>query len=217
MATARVALSLDYVARAKELGVASLHEAAGRRGALPHNIKPLCGTMRLSGPAFTVRSPVGDNLWIHRALAEAQAGDVLVVDAGAGEAFGYWGEVMARAAQARGLAGLVISGGVRDSQQLVALALPTFCASIAVQGTVKNFAGAGALSEPVRIGEVVIASGDLVVGDADGVFAVGVGEAPDVISTAERRESEELAIFDRLIRGELTLDIYQLRNGGERS
>lgn len=217
MAGSSTGFAADVLRRAGALGVASLHEAAGRRGALPYGIKPLDPAMQLCGPAFTIRSPVGDNLWLHRALAEAQPGDILVVDAGAGEGFGYWGEVMARAAIARGLAGLVISGGIRDSRQLVDLGFPTFCTSIAIQGTVKDFSGTGALRAPVRLGEVLVSQGDLVVGDADGVFALPERDAARVVEVAERREIEEQVIFGRLAQGEFTLDIYQLRNGDEHS
>src|SRR5262245_39235634 len=98
------------------LSSASLHEASGKQGALPATLKPLSATMWVCGRALPVRCPKGDNLWIHRALAASAAGDVLVVDCGIdGLDFGYWGEVMATAAMARGLAGLVITGGVRDS------------------------------------------------------------------------------------------------------
>ncbi|MGQ0280376.1 RraA family protein [Sphingopyxis sp. Q841] len=203
--------------RASGVGTASLHEAAKRRGALPWSLKPLSPQMAVAGPAFTVRSPLGDNLWLHRALEQAAAGDILVVDAGNGSGFGYWGEVMARAALARGIAGLVLSGGVRDSARLIELGLPTFCLSVAIQGTGKNFAGDGALGEPVRFGDVLVRQNDLIVGDADGLFTIPIAEAPAVIAEAERREIEESAIFARLAAGELTLDIYGLRNGEPKS
>lgn len=203
----------ELLGRAVGLGTASLHEAAGRRGALPFGLKPLSASMLLAGPAFPVRSPRGDNLWLHRAIAEAEAGAVLVVDVGAGEGYGHWGEVMARAAVARGLAGLVLTGGVRDSRQLVELGFPTFCTSIAIQGTAKDFGGDGALGEPVRLGDVTVRAGDLIVGDADGLFAIPAADAAAVVTAAEAREAEERTIFRRLEAGETTLDIYRLRNG----
>ncbi len=202
-------------ARAVLVGTASLHEAAGRAGALPHRVKPLSSSMQISAPAFPVRSPRGDNLWLHRALEQAPAGSVIVADVGEGEGFGYWGEVMARAAIARGLAGIVLTGGVRDSARLAALGFPTFCASIAIQGTIKDFDGDGALGVPVRIGEIVVEPGDVIVGDADGVVCIPSAKADEIISAAERREAEEADIFRRLEAGELTLDIYYLRKDAQ--
>jgi 4-hydroxy-4-methyl-2-oxoglutarate aldolase len=202
-------------ARAGQVGAASLHEAAGRIGALPHALKPISRGMRISAPAFPVQSPRGDNLWLHLALAEAPAGSVIVADVGEGESFGYWGEVMARAAIARGLAGLVLTGGVRDSARLAELGFPTFCASIAIQGTLKDFAGAGSLRAPVRIGEITVAAGDLIVGDDDGLVCIPDARAEEIVCASEHREADEADIFRRLEAGELTLDIYNLRKDAQ--
>ena len=188
---------------------ATLHEAAGRRGALPSVIKPIDAAMRLAGPALPVRCPPGDNLWIHRALAEARPGDVLVVDCGPGDEFGYWGEVMGTAAIARGVAGLVISGGVRDSLALIRLGLPTFSGRICIAGTGKDPAGDGAVGEPVRIGGVVIRKGDLVVGDADGVLVLSPEEAARAIPDARERDAKEAGILEQVRAGALTLDVYK--------
>ena len=200
----------DLVAAAAGLSSASLHEAARRAGALPAVVKPIDPSMRLCGRALPVRCPAGDNLWIHRALAEAQAGEVLVVETGAGEAFGYWGEIMATAALARGVAGLVITGGVRDSLRLIELGLPTFCAGISVRGTVKDPNGAGAVGEPVRIGEVVVRRGDLVFGDADGVVVLDPETAAAAVPAAAQRDADEVAILAQIRAGALTLDVYKL-------
>ena len=210
--TGDASLHLDdaLLARAAALGTASLHEAAGRVGALPHAIKPLSPTMHAAGRALPVRSPVGDNLWLHRAIALAAPGDMLVIDAGAGEGFGYWGEIMATAAQARGIAGLVITGGVRDSLRLIALGLPTFSTGVAIRGTGKDPHGDGAVGEPVRIGEIVVRRGDLIVGDADGVFAIPAARALEAIDAAERRDAGEQDYLRRIAAGETTIDIYRL-------
>lgn len=200
------------IARAAKLGTASLHEAAGRRGALPPWLKPLSPRMRAAGRAFPVRSPCGDNLWIHRALTQIEPGDVMVVDGGDGAGFGYWGEIMATAAMMRRVAALVITGGVRDSLRLIELGLPTFAAGIAIQGTIKNQAGDGAIGEPVRVGEIVVRAGDLIVGDADGVFCLPRADAPGVVTLAEERDAAEHHILRRLKAGESTLDIYNLGN-----
>ncbi|WP_068875903.1 MULTISPECIES: RraA family protein [unclassified Phenylobacterium] len=200
----------DLVAAAAGLSAASLHEAARRAGALPAALKPVDPAMRLCGRALPVRCPAGDNLWIHRALADADPGEVLVVETGAGADFGYWGEIMATAAIARGLAGLVITGGVRDSLRLIELGLPTFSAAISIRGTLKNPAGAGAVGEPVRIGEVVVRRGDLVFGDADGVVVLDPETAAAAVPAAARRDADEAAILDQVRAGALTLDVYKL-------
>lgn len=204
-------MSDDLVLAASSSSSASLHEASGRRGALPSVLKPLVSAMRLCGRALPVRCPAGDNLWIHRALAESRAGDVLMVDCGAtGVDFGYWGEIMATAAVARGLAGLVITGGVRDSAALIALGLPTFSACISIRGTIKNPNGDGAVGEPVRIGEIVVRKGDLVFGDADGVCVLAPEAAAAAVPAADRRDADEIDILAKVRAGALTLDVYKL-------
>jgi 4-hydroxy-4-methyl-2-oxoglutarate aldolase len=195
---------------AAQLSSASLHEAARKAGALPAVLKPLDPAMRLCGRALPVRCPAGDNLWIHRALAEARKGEVLVVDTGAGVDFGYWGEIMATAAQARGLAGLVITGGVRDSLRLIELGLPTFSAGVSIRGTAKDPNGAGAVGEPVRIGEVVVRRGDLVFGDADGVVVLDPKATALAVPAALQRDADEVAILEQVRAGALTLDVYKL-------
>lgn len=192
------------------LSTASLHEASGKLGALPSILKPLSPAMQLCGRALPVRCPAGDNLWIHRALAQGAPGDVLVVDCGEGREFGYWGEIMATAALARSFGGLVITGGVRDSAALIALGLPTFSACISIRGTGKNPKGDGAVGEPVRIGEVVVRKGDLVVGDADGVCILTPDVAAAAVPAARQRDADEIAILENVRAGALTLDVYKL-------
>jgi len=203
-------LSDTQLEAAAKLSSATLHEAARRAGALPANLKALDPAMRLCGRALPVRCPAGDNLWIHRALAAAARGDVLVIDTGGGVEFGYWGEIMATAAIARGIAGLVITGGVRDSLRLIDLGLPTFCACRSIRGTSKDPSGVGAVGETVRIGEVVVHRGDLVFGDADGVVVLTPNVASNAIPAGARRDADEIAILDQVRAGASTLDIYKL-------
>ncbi|MFK4040301.1 RraA family protein [Nonomuraea wenchangensis] len=208
----------DLSREAAALPTATLHEAAGKIGALPSAVKPVRPGMRLAGPALPVLSPPGDNLWLHRAIYAAQPGDVLVVAFGEGSdplEFGHWGEVMAVAALERGIAGLVIDGGVRDADQLATRGFPTFASSVSIRGTGKDPEGTGAVGEPVRIGEVNVHRGDLVVGDGDGVVVLPAGLAGGVVRTARERETAEQEIFARLAAGESTLDVYRLP--GERS
>lgn len=195
---------------ALRLTTATLHEAAGRRGALPAQIRPLDRHMKVAGRALPVRCPRGDNLWLHRALVESSRDDVLVVDTGNGSEFGYWGEVMTTMAVSRGVAGLVIDGGVRDSLRLIELGFPTFTTGTAILGTRKDPAGDGSVGEAVRMGEVVIRRGDLIVGDADGVFACPVNEVADLVARSEQREHDEAEIISRLTSGASTMEIYGL-------
>ncbi len=203
-------LDAPLLARAARLSSATLHEAAGKRGALRAALKPLAAAQRVCGPALPVRSPPGDNLWLHRAIYAARPGEVLVVEVGDGLEYGYWGEVMAVAAQARGLAGLVITGGVRDSLRMVEIGFPVFAATTCVRGTRKDPRGAGAVGAPVTIGQVTVTRGDLVLGDADGVVVLPAADAAEVVAASERRDREEAIIFERLRAGATTIEIYDL-------
>jgi 4-hydroxy-4-methyl-2-oxoglutarate aldolase len=192
------------------LSSATLHEAAGRTGALPSAIKPVSPSFRVWGPALPVRCPAGDNLWIHRAIYSAQPGDVLVVDVSGGFEFGYWGEILTRAALARELGGLVIDGGVRDVDRLVELGLPVFARTVCIRGTVKDLAGAGSIGEPLVLGDVVVHRGDLVVGDNDGVVVVAQSQASQAISVARLRDEKEAEMMRRLDAGATTLEMLGL-------
>lgn len=206
MASDTVALDPALLRRALALSTASIHEAQDRTGALPSAIKPVAPTMRLAGRAFTVACPAGHNLNIHRAIIQAAPGDVLVVSTGDGWEYGYWGEILSRAAQARGLAGLVIDGGVRDADAIETIGLPVFSRPLCIRGTGK--AEGGALNRPLQIGDVVIRPGDVVIGDRDGVVMTPADRLAAVIDASEAREEKERRILDRLAAGETTLGIY---------
>ncbi|MPW19562.1 4-carboxy-4-hydroxy-2-oxoadipate aldolase/oxaloacetate decarboxylase [Paraburkholderia sp. CNPSo 3157] len=202
----RVEASVVETARA--LPAATLHEAGGKIGALPSAIKPVAPGFRICGTAVTVHSPGGDNLWLHRAIALAQPGDVLVVYASGVYEHGYWGEVMTTAAKVRGLAGLVIDGAVRDADLLEAIGFPVFSRGLSIRGTSKDYGAIGWINEPVMIGNVTVNAGDLIVGDRDGVVAVPRDRAADVVERAAKREADEAAICKRIESGETTMQIY---------
>ena len=189
---------------------ATVHEAMGRRGALPGAIKPISPAMRMCGPAFTVDSPPMDNLLLHQAIYAASPGDVLVVRVADYHEAGYWGEIMGVAAQARGLAGLVIDGGVRDSLELTAMGFPTFSRGLCIKGTLKH--GGGALNKPLAIGSIVIEPGDIVIGDADGVVVVPRAEGHAVLEKSIQRVDKEAVIMQQLSDGKSTLEIYGLKS-----
>lgn len=201
-------LSLELLAEARRLGAATLHEAAGRIGALPSGIKPVEPRMMLSGPAFTVHCPALSNLQIHHALYHAKPGDILVVHVSGGVEAGYWGDILNEAAMAQKLGGLVIDGGVRDTAGLAAMGFPVFSHGVCIRGTGKDYDATAWLQQAVRLGDVVIQPGDLIVGDRDGVFAVGADRAADVVADGQRREADEAAKITAIRRGERTLDLY---------
>ena len=200
--------SAEQLAAAKKLGAATLHEAAGRIGALPSAIKPVSPDMRIAGPAFTVHIPPGDNLWIHHALYAAAPGDVLVVSTSGGIEWGYWGDILNSAAIAQGLGGLIIDGGVRDSAALVDMPFPVFSNGICIRGTIKGYEARSWLRRPIQIGDVVIAQGDLVVGDRDGVVAIPADMVSDTLAAGNAREVDETAKIAKIQAGERTVDLY---------
>lgn len=193
------------------LSSATIHEAAKKAGALPASIKPLASDVTVAGFALPVLSPPGDNLWLHRAIDAAMPGEVLVVDTRGGVEFGYWGEVMALAAQQRGIAGLVITGGVRDSRRMVKMGFPVFSVSTCIRGTSKDPNGDGSVGGELSIGGVAVRRGDYVFGDADGVVVIAAERAQEVVEESERRDAQEKEVFARLRTGESTIDIYNLQ------
>ena len=197
-----------FRAQALGLGSATLYEAAGRVGALPHQIKPIRDSWRLAGAAYTVRCDVGDNLAVHRAVAEAPGGAILVVAAN-GDPAGYWGEVLTVAAQARGLGGLVIDGGVRDTVRIEELGWLTWARAVAIAGCDKK--QPGEIGGVVTISDVEARTGDFVVADRDGVVVIPAARAAEVLATGAARASRESDLFERLRAGELTLDLLGLR------
>lgn len=201
--------------RLAQFGAATVHEAYARRGALPSAIKPVHASFSVCGPAFTVDCPSGDNLWIHRAVYAAQPGDVLVVDVRGAVEAGYWGEILSQAALAKRLGGLVIAGGVRDVEQIVALGFPVFAANVCLRGTSKDPTRDGRLGEQIRVGDVAVAPGDVVLGDADGVVIVDIDAVEAVVAASHARTHAEHEILRRLGRGETTLDIFGLGTGAD--
>jgi 4-hydroxy-4-methyl-2-oxoglutarate aldolase len=160
------------------------------------------------GEALPVTCSPGDNLAIHVAVAEAAEGSVLVVEIEGDPELGHWGEVLTTQAQARGIAGLVIDGGVRDVAALERLGFPAFATMLALRGAVKT--GTGAVGAPATVGEVEVSPGDVVVGDADGVVVIPADRIDEVIAAGEAREAKEQALFEQLRGGATTLDLLGL-------
>jgi len=162
----------------------------------------------VAAPAFPVRCSPGDNLAIHVAVAEAPEGSVLAVDVGGEDEFGYWGEVLTTAAEARGVVALVIDGGVRDTGALEAHGFPVFATTVALRGASKE--RPGTVGTPADVGGVSVAPGDWLVGDSDGVAVVAAGAIDDVIDAGRARAEKEQAMFGALRQGRTTLELLAL-------
>jgi 4-hydroxy-4-methyl-2-oxoglutarate aldolase len=172
-------------------------------------IKPLDARVRVAGPAFTVDSAPADNLMIQYAVSIARPGDVLVVDAKGFAEAGAWGDVLSLYAQRVGIAGLVIDGGVRDSQEIIAMGFPVFSRSLSIKGTGKFHPGR--VNVPVICAGVTVHPGDIIVGDADGVVVVPAADLHRAVQLAEEREAKEDAIRTELMRGASLVDLMGLR------
>lgn len=198
----------ELLATLRELGAATLHEAQGQKGAIDPAIRPLDPGFRLAGPALTVDCRPSDNLVLHLALAKARPGEVLVVDAKAFVAAGPWGDVMTLAAQVAGIAGLVIDGSVRDSQSIIDMGFPVFSRGICIVGTNKN--QPGTIGTPVSVGGVRVESGDIVVGDRDGVVVIPRARATEVARLGREREAKEDALRAQIRAGRTTIELLGL-------
>ena len=181
------------------LGAATLGESGA--DAMSPRVRAAWPGARLAAPAFTVQCPPGDNLAIHVGVVTAPAGSALVVQVDGIPERGYWGEVLTTAAEARGLAGIVIDAGVRDVDALRRHGFPVFSSCIALRGEVGG---------PVRVGDVAMRAGDWVVGDADGVVVIASGALDDVLAAGRTRAEKEEGMFARLRDGATTIQLLGL-------
>ena len=188
------------------LGAATLGESGGRP--MAPRVKAAWSGARISAPAYPVTCAAGDNLAIHVAVAEAPAGCVLVASVGAEPERGYWGEVLTTGAEARGIVGLVIDGGVRDVSALEAHGFPVFSSMIALRGATKEHPGR--VGGRALVGDVEVNQGDWIVADADGVTVVPVAQLDDVITAGQAREAKEAGFFEELRAGRTTVDLLGL-------
>ena len=207
-------LPAELLAGLKEQAVTTVYEAIGQRGAMESAIRAIAPGMRLCGPALTVRCQPADNLTLHAAIALAQPGDVIVADVGDFVEAGHWGEIVTVAAQARGVAGLVINGGVRDVAPIVRRGFAVFARGISMKATVKQVPGT--INQPIVCGGVPVRPGDVVLADDDGVVVVARAEAEAALAASIEREEREAAVMRRLEAGELTLDVLGFRGALER-
>ncbi len=199
-------MTREHAAAFAQLGSATLGESGGHP--MAPRMKAAWLGAHISAPAYPVTCAAGDNLAIHVAVAEAPAGYVLVASVGTEPERGYWGEVLTTGAEARGIMGLVIDGGVRDVSALEAHKFPAFSSTIALRGATKIHPGrVGGYS---LVGDVLVHQGDWIVADADGVTVVPNAQIDAVLAAGQEREAKERWYFEELRAGHTTVELLKL-------
>jgi 4-hydroxy-4-methyl-2-oxoglutarate aldolase len=183
-------------------------DSNGKLGAIDPAIQALDRNMTVVGRAYTVQCPPGDNLTVHKAMLEAQPGDVLVVSCGGYLHAGGFGELMATACQVKGIAGIVIDGACRDKNELIEMNFPTFVRATCPNGTVKE--RCGATGGTVVCGGSTVRTGDIIIGDCDGVVVIPADRAEAVLEKSLAKKASEDVIRKQLLAGISTAELFNL-------
>jgi len=199
----------DAVAALSQFGVATVHEAMGRIGLMKPYMRPIYAGAHACGTAVTVLLQPGDNWMLHVAAEQIQPGDIVIAACTTDSFDGFFGDLLATSYRARGAAGLVIDGGVRDVKDLTAMGFPVFSRAVHAKGCTR--ATLGSVNVPVVCAGAPVNPGDVVIADDDGVVVVPAAAAAGAEAAAARTANEE-AKRARFAAGELGLDMYSMRD-----
>lgn len=210
-----VPLAPDVLAAWREIPTTVISDVRNRAGAMAAAIKPVAEGMRFAGEALTVETVAGDILAVHHAAAMTWPGAALVIDAGGYAERAVWARMMCAQAAVRGVAGVVVDGSVRDIAEVRRSVVPVFARHVVPVGP--HMGWGGTVNETVQCGGCVVAPGDIVVGDDDGVAVVPRDRLAGILAACRKRMADEERIKAEIAAGRTTVEIYGLPGPGEES